>query len=228
MKHIDTFIASDVHLGSPVSRSQFLVETLKKYNFKRLILLGDIFDDLNFKRLKTKDWEFLSYVRMLSEEKSGVEVIWIAGNHDELLIEVMSHLLGVTVLMDYEWTYKDKKYLAIHGHQFDTFMIKNKLVSKTAGQFYKLFQKVDGKGHKLSRPIKRMSKTWIRVSEELAKRALEFGKERKADFIFCGHTHQAMSRTDGDVTYFNTGSWTDIPSTYITIDEGGVLTHEIH
>ena len=89
MKHAHTLIISDIHLGSKVSRSTVLLDTLKQYTFERLILLGDIFEDLNFKRLKSAHWELLSYIRRLSNDKTGVEIIWIAGNHDALLVDVM-------------------------------------------------------------------------------------------------------------------------------------------
>ncbi len=228
MKHVHTLIISDIHLGSKVSRSDALLNTLKQHTFERLILLGDIFEDLNFKRLQSTHWELLSHIRRLSDEKTGAEIIWIAGNHDALLVDVMSHLLGVQVLMDYKWEYNGKKYLAIHGHQFDSFMTKNKRLSRIAAIFYRLFQKVDGKKHVISRQIKRTSKTWLKVSEEIAAKAIAFGKENKVDHVFCGHTHQSISREANGVKYSNTGCWTDIPSTYVTIDlESGVSIREV-
>ncbi len=225
-KNVDTFIASDIHLGSAVSRSDVLLETLKKYNFKRLVLLGDIFDDLNFKRLKTKHWKLLSHIHELANEQTDVEVIWITGNHDELITNVMSHILGIPILGEYEWEYNGKKYLAMHGHQFDSFMIKNKILSKMAASFYKFLQRIDRKKHRFTRSIKRLSKAWLRVSEEVASKVLRHGKERGVDYIFCGHTHQALFRQEKDINYFNTGCWTDIPSTFVTIDDGGVLINE--
>ena len=48
----DTLILSDLHLGSEVSRASDAVRMLKAASFNRLILLGDIFSDLNFRRLK--------------------------------------------------------------------------------------------------------------------------------------------------------------------------------
>ena len=227
MKKVDTLIASDIHLGSGVSRSDVLIETLKEYEYKKLILLGDIFDDLNFSRFKNKDWDFLSYIRNLSNQNTGVEVIWIAGNHDELLTTVMSYLLGIPVLSEYQWEYQGEKYLAIHGHQFDNFMINNKIISEVASIFYKFLQKIDLKKHRFSRFIKRMSKSWLRISEEIADKALHYGKEKGVQKIFCGHTHQSLFRKKEDIEYYNTGCWTDIPSTYIVINEQGICIKEI-
>ncbi len=63
---VNTIIVSDIHLGSEVARPKVVKEMLQSYKFQRLILLGDIFDDLNFKRLKKEHWSLLSYIRKLS------------------------------------------------------------------------------------------------------------------------------------------------------------------
>ena len=41
--------------------------------FRWQIQLGDIFCDLNFRRWKKEDWQFLEYIRKLSNLKRGVE-----------------------------------------------------------------------------------------------------------------------------------------------------------
>jgi len=51
----DTVIISDLHLGSEVSQAGAALAFLQSIHFKRLILLGDIFADLNFRRLTFAD-----------------------------------------------------------------------------------------------------------------------------------------------------------------------------
>src|SRR5579864_7736888 len=99
----DTIILSDLHLGSEVSRASDALRMLKSASFSRLILLGDIFSDLNFRRLKKEHWQFLGYIRKLSNPKREIEVIWVEGNHDYGLTQVMSHLVGVRVYREYAW-----------------------------------------------------------------------------------------------------------------------------
>jgi len=124
LKH-DTVIISDLHLGSDVSRAADALDFLHSVEFRRLVLLGDIFADLNFRRLTKEHWKFLGYIRKLSNPKHDVEVVWVEGNHDHGLSEVMSHLVGIPVYQEYTWDYAGRRHLAIHGHQFDTFVIKN-------------------------------------------------------------------------------------------------------
>jgi len=78
----DTLILSDVHLGSELSRARDALDVLESHRFRRLILLGDIFADLNFRRLTSEHWMFLTHIRKLSNPKRRVEVVWVEGNHD--------------------------------------------------------------------------------------------------------------------------------------------------
>jgi len=87
----DTLILSDLHLGSELSRARDARNLLENLSFKRLILLGDIFSDLNFRRLNKDHWKFLGCIRKLSNPKRGVEVVWVEGNHDRDGVRTISN-----------------------------------------------------------------------------------------------------------------------------------------
>ncbi|PIV51575.1 UDP-2,3-diacylglucosamine diphosphatase [Candidatus Falkowbacteria bacterium CG_4_10_14_0_2_um_filter_36_22] len=214
-KDIDTLIISDIHLGNKLSRIKELQKVLSGYNCQRLILNGDIFDGLNFKRLPSAHWGVLSYFRKLSKTK---EVVWINGNHDGA-IGILSNLLGVKVYKQYLWECNGKKYLAIHGHQFDRFLHKSIIISSMAVYLYNLIQKIDSKNKLLSNFVKKHSHSWLRMSEEVAKGAVRYARLRRANYIFCGHTHIAKYYNSGDIEYYNSGSWTEVPSSFIAIDK---------
>jgi len=93
-KILDTLILSDLHLGADMSRARDALRVLREHRYRRLILLGDIFADLNFGRLKKEHWKFLGFIRKLSNPKRKVEVVWVEGNHDHGLAPIMSHLVG--------------------------------------------------------------------------------------------------------------------------------------
>src|SRR4051812_980687 len=78
----DTLILSDLHLGSELSRAHDARAMLTRNSFRRLILLGDIFSDLNFGRLTKDHWKFLGLIRKLSNPRRKIEVVWVEGNHD--------------------------------------------------------------------------------------------------------------------------------------------------
>ena len=219
----DTLIVSDIHLGSQVSRSRALLDLLQSTRCRRLILNGDVFDDLNFHRLKKDDWKFLSYIRKLSNQRSGCEVVWVIGNHDGGVAEVLSHLLGVDVHEEYAWTIGTRRFLAIHGHQFDKWIHDHAVLTAVASWLYLVIQRLDPQ-HRASRWVKRTSKKWLRLANKVANDAIRHGrKHHEADVVICGHTHQATIVDIDDSMYVNSGCWTDLPSTYVVIHATGEL-----
>jgi len=218
-KKTHTLILSDFHLGSRVSRSKEIYELLKDFKFKKLILLGDIFESLNFGRLKEEDWKLLS---LISEFSKTRKVKWVRGNHDRDFSKFFQTFTGAKVYRFYKWRYKNKKYLAIHGHQFDNFLVNNVILSFLVNVIYNFIQLIDFSDKRISRFIKRRSKGWLRLSEKVAKRALLYAKFMQVDCIFCGHTHKALERKKRGVKYYNCGCWTDLPSAYIALDEDSI------
>jgi UDP-2,3-diacylglucosamine pyrophosphatase LpxH len=222
----DTLILSDVHLGSDCSRAYEAMCLLKEKSFRRLILLGDIFADLNFGRLTKEHWKFLGYIRKLSNPKRQVEVIWVEGNHDHGLTDVMSHLVGVKVYQHYQWEYAGMQHMAIHGHQFDRLVANNMRLNYLGTLLYLQLQKLDFKGKPLARFIDRLNTRWLRMSAKVASGALLYARLHRIDRIFCGHTHVAMRQERDGIEYYNAGGWVDSRLTYITIGEGGIRIHE--
>ena len=218
----DTLILSDLHLGAETSRAGGALRVLKENQFRRLILLGDIFADLNFRRLTKEHWKFLGYIRKLSNPKRGVEVIWVEGNHDHGLTEVMSHLVGVRVYQEYEWEYAGLRHLAIHGHQFDRLLANNLRLNYFGTLLYLQLQRLDVKGKPLARLIDRLNTRWLRLSSKVASGALFHARLHHVDRIFCGHTHEAVHEERDGHHYYNSGGWVDSVGTYLTIDEQGV------
>src|SRR5256885_2541050 len=138
----NTLILSDLHLGAETSHAREATRVLKENRFRRLILLGDIFADLNFARLTKEHWKFLGQIRKLSNPKRQVEVVWVEGNHDHGLTNIMSHLVGVRVYQEYVWDYQGVHHLAIHGHQFDGFQINNVSLCRAGTWLYLQLQKL--------------------------------------------------------------------------------------
>src|SRR5258706_351004 len=147
----DTLILSDVHLGSEVSQAREAVRMLEGQTFRRLILLGDIFSDLNFRRLKKEHWQFLGYIRKLSNPKRRVEVVWVEGNHDAGLTNVMSHLVGVKVYEEYVWDYGGKKNPAGDRRQVYPLFVKKSCLSHVGTFLHLVLQKLDLKGKPFAR-----------------------------------------------------------------------------
>jgi UDP-2,3-diacylglucosamine pyrophosphatase LpxH len=224
----NTLILSDLHLGAETSHAREATRVLKANKFHRLILLGDIFADLNFARLTKDHWKFLGYIRKLSNPKRNIEVVWVEGNHDHGLTNIMSHLVGVRVYQHYEWVHAGQRHLAIHGHQFDGFQVSNVRLSKLGTSLYLQLQKLDFKSKPIVRMIDRLNTRWLRMSSKVSSGALHFARQHNADRIFCGHTHEAIHVEQDGIHYYNSGGWVDSRLTYLTVDDQEVRIHEFN
>jgi UDP-2,3-diacylglucosamine pyrophosphatase LpxH len=222
----NTLILSDLHLGADTSHAREATRVLKDNHFQRLILLGDIFADLNFARLTKEHWKFLGYIRKLSNPKRNIEVVWVEGNHDHGLTNIMSHLVGVRVYQHYEWEFGGRWHIAIHGHQFDGFQVNNVRLSTLGTSLYLKLQKFDFKSKPIVRLIDRLNTRWLRMSSKVSAGALQYARQHEADRIFCGHTHEAVHVEEDGIHYYNAGGWVDSRLTYLTVDEQEVRIHE--
>ncbi|HEX7896085.1 MAG TPA: metallophosphoesterase family protein [Terriglobales bacterium] len=222
----DTIILSDLHLGSEVSRAPAALKMLKSASFNRLILLGDIFSDLNFGRLKKEHWQFLGYIRKLSNPKREIEVVWVEGNHDHGLTQVMSHLVGVRVYQEYSWEFEGMRHVAVHGHQFDRFVSSNRVLSTFLAGLHLTLQKASFGKKRMIGFLERFDTAWLRLSAKVAHGALLHARSRNAHRVFCGHTHEALSLKRDGIEYYNSGSWTQDVPTYVAVDHQGVRIWE--
>ncbi len=212
-------IISDLHLGSEVSQAKAALKMLRSVEFRRLILLGDIFCDLDFSRLKKDHWNFLGYIRKLSNPKRGKEVVWVEGNHDKGLSRLMSHVVGVRVYRRYVWEFAGKRHLAVHGHEFDHFSVANGILCSLGSWVYLWLQKIDLKGNPLTRLLDRMNTSWLGLNAKVRRGAFHLAGVQGAHRVFCGHTHVPVQEVCNGIEYINSGSWTTAQPSYIGIDE---------
>src|SRR5262249_15059617 len=93
-----------------------------------------------------------------------------------------------------------------------------------ADQAYFFLQRVD-KTHYLAKVAKHGSKTFLRCARKIEEGAVEMARRRRCDAACCGHTHHAVARTDQPIPYYNSGCWTELPCTYLTVADGRVRLH---
>ena len=215
---LDAIIISDTHLGSDVCESKqlyaFLELVFSKTN--RLIINGDFFDNLDFRRLKKNHWKILSLLRRMSKY---VEIIWIRGNHDGDA-ETISHLIGLDFKNEYVFSSGSKNFLCLHGDQFDDFIYKYPNTTKIADFFYRTIQRFDKRF--LPQFIKHRSKIYLRCNEHMMKKSREYAINKTIDCVCLGHTHYPIIDKDHAVWYANSGCWTEKNCNYLAIKDGEV------
>ena len=98
---IKALFLSDIHLGSKGSNAQEALKVLKKYQPKKLFLVGDIIDGWLLKKRIYWTQDNINFLRkILSYSKSGTEVIYVTGNHDDFLRKYTPIDLGNIKVVD--------------------------------------------------------------------------------------------------------------------------------
>jgi UDP-2,3-diacylglucosamine pyrophosphatase LpxH len=207
--HYDCIVISDLHLGSAVCQAKLLEEFLEwaVEHCDQLVINGDVFDDLNFKRLTKRHFACLKIIRRNSD-RADFRIVWIRGNHDGP-IDIISHIVGVEILDEYVYDNGLIQLLILHGDQFDKFATGYPLATEIAcGVFYYIQKWMP---HAAARWIRRISKKWQRNSELIARRAADYARARGLKFVTCGHTHFPLISHQEGVLYVNSGTWIESP-----------------
>ena len=225
-RHIDIAVISDIHLGTFGCHATELVNYLKSISPDTLILNGDIIDGWQF----TKRYFPASHIQVIKEIISllskGTRVIYITGNHDEMLRRYSDFNIGNFKLTDKMVMELNGKMIWIfHGDVFDsTTKGSAKMLAKLGGAGYNLLivlnsiinivLKLMGREKmSFSKKVKNSVKKAVKWISDFEQTAAELAIEKKYDYVICGHLHQPQQRIietkNGKVTYLNSGDWVE-------------------
>ena len=210
-----TVVLGDIHLGSPLCRAQMLREVLATVPFDRLVLNGDVFDDLNFRRLRSEHWGVMQAVRDLAQER---EVIWIRGNHDGSA-EVLRHLLGIPVLEEFRFGFRGEGVLVVHGDAFDDFQKSATTLKRLRHVFYGFVIWFDVPRKTAIQWAQRSSSVFARAVDKVKRKALHAARERGVRYVVVGHTHHREHAEHDGLVYLNPSSWLTPTPAYVLFDE---------
>lgn len=222
-RDIELVVISDVHLGTYGCRAKELLKYLKSIHPKTLILNGDFVDIWQFKKsyFPQSHLKVIKYILNLS--LAGCEVIYITGNHDELLRKFSPMNFGNIQLVDKKVLNLDGKNAWIfHGDVFDSSVHHSKWIAKLGGIGYDylirlntisnwFLQKIGKEKYSFSKKIKNSVKKAVKFVSDFEQVASELAIENKFDFVICGHIHQPQKRIvttkKGSCLYLNSGDW---------------------
>jgi UDP-2,3-diacylglucosamine pyrophosphatase LpxH len=154
----------------------------------------------------------------------GTRVIYITGNHDEMMRRYSDLQIGNFQLADkLVMEINGKMTWMFHGDVFDaTTKGGAKLLAKLGGQGYDLLiiinsvvnwmLKLMGKEKmSFSKKVKNGVKKAVSWIGDFEQTAAELAIEKKYDYVICGHIHQPQKRVvtteKGSVVYLNSGDW---------------------
>lgn len=221
---VDVVVMSDLHLGTYGCHAAEIVKYLKSIQPQILILNGDIIDGWQF----SKRYFPVAHMQVIKEIMSllgkGTRVIYITGNHDEVLrrysdIQIGNFQLTDKVVMEIN----GKMTWIFHGDVFDaTTKGSAKMLAKLGGHGYDLLILINSfinwclkamgrEKMSFSKKVKNSVKKAVSWIADFEQTAAELAIEKKYDYVICGHIHQPQKRVvktkDGEVTYLNSGDW---------------------
>lgn len=226
---VHSFIISDMHFGSSACRARALHAALNTFWITdNLVINGDAFQDSNLRRVSDAQQKAIERIRKLRDIDTQLHDIWVLGNHDTHVFRIFSMFLGLTIHKEYEWECGGKRYLAIHGDQWDQFVSTRPGITQVIIWFHDLIQKLDPLNRHVTRLLFHAVGRWRREHERVAQGAAKYGKGKGVDYVICGHTHKAMRQQFDGIEYLNSGSWTQNPCSFITITEDGPRLNYVH
>jgi UDP-2,3-diacylglucosamine pyrophosphatase LpxH len=221
---VDVVVMSDLHLGTYGCHATEIVNYLKSIKPQILVLNGDIIDIWQF----NKRYFPVSHMQVIKEIMNllskSTRVIYVTGNHDEVLRRYSDMTMGNFQLTDkVVMEINGKMTWIFHGDVFDaTTKGSAKLLAKLGGHGYDLLilmnsfinwcLKAIGKEKmSFSKKVKNGVKKAVSWIGDFEQTAAELAIEKKYDYVICGHIHQPQKRKittkDGSVTYLNSGDW---------------------
>ena len=219
-----TLFLSDIHLGTRGCRADLLLDFLHDHDAATIYLVGDIFDGWAMSR---RGWHWPQahndvVQALLHKARDGTKVIFIPGNHDEVMRSYLgTHFGGIEVQRTADFVgLSGKRYLVTHGDQFDAVVMNIKCLAYLGDTAYHFLLWVNpkinrvkslwgGRYWSLSKWAKRQVKTAVNFIGQYEEVLADEAKRGGYDGVICGHIHHAKIRDLNGITYINTGDWVE-------------------
>ena len=230
-----TVFLSDIHLGTPDSKANEVVDFLKHLRCRKLVLNGDIIDGWALKRGGKWSGRHSHVIRKVLKmtEKDDTQVVYLRGNHDEILERFLPLTFGrIKFTKEYiHTTQVGKRYLVVHGDGFDSVSTNHKWIASLGAVGYDFLLKVNriyniwrrwrGKEYfSLSKRVKAKVKSAVSFVDKYEELLQDLARHRKCDGIICGHIHTPEDKEVGDVHYLNSGDWVESLTAIIEHNDG--------
>lgn len=232
--HYRTIFISDVHLGTKGCRADYLLDFLDHHRCDQLYLVGDIVDGWKLRRNWYWAPEHNDVIRrFLHLAEQGVSVIYVPGNHDEMLRDYVGNdVAGIRLVRDCIHEAADgKRYWVLHGDEFDGVVLHARWLAILGDIAYRFLiganttlnfiRRKFGYGYwSLSAFLKYRTKRAVQFMSDFEETVASEAAKRSVDGVICGHIHHAEHRNIGSVVYLNDGDWVESCTALVEDDLG--------
>ena len=224
MQQVQSIFISDIHLGTRACQADRLLDFLQEHHAESIFLIGDVVDFWAMSRsIYWTQTQNHVVQKLLQRARAGTRVVLIPGNHDEILREYCQTVfLEIDVQRELvHQTVDGKRYLLIHGDQFDQVTQHHKWVAVLGDKAYEALvnlntwlswvrRKLGISGYwSLAGYAKRKVKTALNFIFDFEESATYHARERNLEGVICGHIHWATIREIDGLQYVNCGDWVD-------------------
>ncbi|MCE2834909.1 MAG: UDP-2,3-diacylglucosamine diphosphatase [Chitinophagaceae bacterium] len=233
-QHYRTIVLSDIHLGIRNSHVREVVRFLKENSCDTLILNGDIIDGWQLRKSGKWKKRHTSFFRLLMKwlSSTNTKVIYLRGNHDDFLDEVLPLQLG-NFTLDRTYVHESfgKRYFVVHGDIFDTVTTKLKWIAKLGdsgytfllwmNRHYNRFRRRRGLPYySLSQIVKHKVKKAVSFMSDYESELCAVASAERCDGVICGHIHQPANKYIDGIHYLNSGDWVETLSALVETTDG--------
>jgi len=227
---------SDLHLGTRGARTDFLIDFLATMQCSHLYLVGDIVDGWRLRKSWYWDAAHDEVLRLvLKHARSGAQVTYIPGNHDEALrrwLPLGLEVAGIRMADEASHTTAaGLRLLVTHGDQFDSVVRYAKFLAHLGDNAYTValaanhvFNAVRrGLGYpywSLSMWLKRQVKGAVAAIDRFEEALAQHARARGFDGVVCGHIHHAQMREIDGTLYLNDGDWVESCTALVEHEDG--------
>ena len=226
-RKLDILVISDVHLGTYGCHAKELLHYLKSVKPKTVILNGDIIDIWQFSKRYWPKAHMKIIKHFMEWVTKGVKIIYVTGNHDEMLRKFTGFKMGSFKIVDKVILELDneKKAWVFHGDVFDVTMQHSKWLAKLGAAGYDaliiinsvvnfISEKIFKRGKvSLSKKIKNSVKSAVKFINSFEQTAADIGISNKYNYVICGHIHhpeiREIENEEGKIIYLNSGDWVE-------------------
>ncbi len=232
--HYRAIWISDIHLGTPGCKADYLLDFLKHNESDQLYLVGDIIDGWQLK----KSWYWKQshndvVQKVLRKARKGTKVTYIAGNHDEVLRNFLGMAFGdIDILDEAVHVMKDGRRLWVtHGDLFDGVVQHAKWLAHLGdaaytwilamnNHFNRLRHRLGLSYWSLSQYLKQKVKNAVNFITDFEEALVAEARRRGYDGVVCGHIHKAEIREIDGLLYCNDGDWVESLSALVETHTG--------
>ncbi|MEH6462138.1 UDP-2,3-diacylglucosamine diphosphatase [Chitinimonas sp. JJ19] len=232
--HYRSIWISDVHLGTAGCQASYLLDFLKQNESDYLYLVGDIIDGWALKRSWYWNQEHNDVIqKILRKARKGTQVVYIAGNHDEVVRQFIGLAFGGIDIQDevIHTTADGRRLLVLHGDLFDGVIQCARWLAIVGDHAYTVTLKLNrwfnhvraklGLGYwSLSQFLKHKVKKAVNFVSQFEQAVAREAKARGLDGVICGHIHKAEMREIDGILYCNDGDWVESLTALVETYEG--------